>query len=296
MCLNPIYVKGQHFPCRKCIECLIQYSTEWTHRIMLESKKYEHNCFITLTYNEDNLPDKASLSKRDLQLFFKSLRKRLSGCAIRYFACGEYGSERGRPHYHAIIFNWVPDDLVFFRFDGDIPLYRSKTLEKIWKKGFSSVGFLTEKSVKYCSKYIQLGQNYKTSDKIPPFTLMSRRPGIALDCIPNSVYQDLSIYRNGKKYLAPRSFMKKFKEEFPELYELMKYKKLSLGQKLYSAYDNDIEGFDNARERLLEENYNNLSSLEARRKKFQKIFGEMLDNQFRPVLTFKQIIKSRKSD
>lgn len=47
------------------------------------------------------------LRKRDLQLFFKRLRKNLSkfsDAKIRYFAMGEYGPVHFRPHYHFLLF------------------------------------------------------------------------------------------------------------------------------------------------------------------------------------------------
>lgn len=47
------------------------------------------------------------LRKRDLQLFFKRLRKLLSAYGdekIRYFACGEYGPVHFRPHFHFLLF------------------------------------------------------------------------------------------------------------------------------------------------------------------------------------------------
>ena len=60
--------------------------------------------FLTLTYNDDNLPSDVGLHKDDLQRFFKRLRKALDTKKIRYFACGEYGDTTSRPHYHAIVF------------------------------------------------------------------------------------------------------------------------------------------------------------------------------------------------
>ena len=66
--------------------------------------------FITLTYNNENLPPGDELCKRDLQLFIKRLRKVNPG--IRYFAIGEYGEEGKRPHYHAVIFNLIDLGLI----------------------------------------------------------------------------------------------------------------------------------------------------------------------------------------
>ena len=57
-------------PCCKCAECLMQKSIEWSFRIMLESKDYKDNCFITLTYKDNPV----QLNKRDYQLFLKRLR------------------------------------------------------------------------------------------------------------------------------------------------------------------------------------------------------------------------------
>ena len=79
-----------------------------------EAKLHKENCFITLTYNNNNLPKYKSLVKKELQDFFKRLRKKY-GEGIRYYACGEYGPKGKRPHYHAIIFGWKPKDLKYFK-------------------------------------------------------------------------------------------------------------------------------------------------------------------------------------
>ena len=52
--------------------------------------------------------------KEELQLFLKRLRIRLTRRGvdhnIRYFACSEYGSKSGRPHYHMILWNYPDAD------------------------------------------------------------------------------------------------------------------------------------------------------------------------------------------
>ena len=67
-----------------------------------EASTHDHNCFLTLTYDEANLPRHGQLLKRDLQLFFKRLRKLMG--PFRYVACGEYGDLRRRPHFHVALF------------------------------------------------------------------------------------------------------------------------------------------------------------------------------------------------
>ena len=212
MCLNPIALKNRpiYVDCGKCIECCVKKSNAWAFRVMLESRLYMSNCMITLTYNEDNLPEGSSLSRRDLQLFLKRLRKKVG--KLRYFGCGEYGTRKGRPHYHLIIFGWCPQDLKFFCKDNKgSRLYRSKVLEECWTKGFSSVGELTFDSAKYCAIYMQK----KPKDgRLKPFLAMSRRPGLAHDALNKDWLLTDKVYCNGKYITIPRYFIDKFENDF----------------------------------------------------------------------------------
>lgn len=208
MCLYPLFIKGQKMPvpCGKCIECVISRSNEWAFRISNEASLYKENCFITLTYNEANLPQGGHLVKRDLQLFVKRLRKKLEPKHIRFFACGEYGSKGQRPHYHIIVFNYLPSDTSFFGYDKKHnKIFRSATIEKLWDKGFSSVGDVTFDSALYCAKYLQ--KLVKVDDKPKPFTLMSRKPAIGVISINSNNLLTDKIYANGKYIKLPRSYL-----------------------------------------------------------------------------------------
>ena len=105
-------------PCGKCIGCRLDYSRTWADRCMLESQYHKNNWFLTLTYDNDHLPEQRpgspvhSLQKRDMQLFMKRLRKRFPNDKIRFFGCGEYGSKSCRPHYHLLLFGVPFEDLV----------------------------------------------------------------------------------------------------------------------------------------------------------------------------------------
>lgn len=74
-------------------------------------------------------------------------------------------------------------------------------------------------------EYVALGLNR-------PFTLSSRRPGIALDVIPDTVFEYGDVYIDGFRRLAPRPFLKKFKELFPERYENLMFHKLKKASRL----------------------------------------------------------------
>ncbi len=194
--------------CGKCAECLAKRSKEWSFRIMDECSLYDKNCFLTLTYDNENLPENGTLRKKDFQDFMKRLRFHLEPSKVRFFACGEYGSKGLRPHYHAIIFGWCPDDLQYLKKDkSGAVIYRSPFLEKIWTFGFSSVGEVTLSSAKYCAKYMQK-LNTIPSDLEKPFTLMSNRPGIGFDKISSKLLSDGRLYRNGDSVSLPRYYKK----------------------------------------------------------------------------------------
>ena len=89
--------------------CLITKKQEWTLRLELEAKLHDFNSFVTLTYSDDNRPDNHSVSKRELQLFNKRLRKSLE-YSYKYYAVGEYGEKNGREHYHLILFGFPAFD------------------------------------------------------------------------------------------------------------------------------------------------------------------------------------------
>lgn len=236
MCLFPVKIKDPRFTdgevhppievaCGKCLECLQQKSNEWAHRIVDECKQHDQNCFVTLTYNEANKPVDGSVSRRELQLFLKRLRKAID-VPIRFFACGEYGKKALRPHYHVIVFGWWPDDAIFWERDSKgSDLFRSPTLEKVWPKGFSSVGHVTIDSAKYCAKYLQKMQKLP-KELMPPFTQMSLRPGIGYYSIDPRCLTADRVYHNGKSVKVPRYYLKVLEREGHDLTEFKERRQL----------------------------------------------------------------------
>lgn len=247
MCLFPVKLpnpKGTDFEplqvgCGKCIECLQQRSNEWAHRIVDECKQHSDNCFITLTYNPENLPSDGSVSRREVQLFMKRLRKFVYPVLVRYFACGEYGKKGGRPHYHLIIFGWKPSDLFFWQRDkSGVDLYRSPSVEKLWTKGFSSVGNVTLDTAKYCAKYLQK-LNKVSKSLTPAFTQMSLRPGIGFDAINAKSLTSDRIYHNGSYVHIPRYYLKVLERDGHDLEEF-KARRVLIG-KLKAVSPDDLK-------------------------------------------------------
>ena len=88
-------------PCGKCTGCLADESLMWSIRAYHESQEHMFNSFVTLTYDDEHLPPDHKIHKEHLQNFFKRARHSFK---FRYLACGEYGEQTRRPHYHALIF------------------------------------------------------------------------------------------------------------------------------------------------------------------------------------------------
>lgn len=202
--VNPVgkpFYEFDTIPCGRCIGCRLQRRKQWADRAVLELPYHDSNLFITLTYDDDHLPYAKgyandgsilmtpTLVKKDLQNFWKNLRRAFPEQKIRYLACGEYGTSvehTHRSHYHAIVFGLSLPDLVPFKKNelGDF-LYTSKTLENIWKKGFCLVGEATHESIGYVAGYVakkKYGKDaaiYEQLGIVPEFLTMSRKPGLA---------------------------------------------------------------------------------------------------------------------
>ena len=231
-------------PCGQCIGCRLEYSRGWAMRCVHEASLHKDNSFLTLTYNNENLPEDRSIYKSHLQLFIKRFRNAITE-RIRYFACGEYGDLRGRPHYHVIIFGYMPNDTVlleaskFRSFQSrwhsgeDFSIYKSSFIEKLWTKGFITVGNVSYESAAYVARYAtkkvtgkDAQQAYK--GKLPEFALMSRSPGIGSDWIAKyktDIYPKDYVTHKGQKLRPIRFYDERYKETNPKGFEEVKKKR-----------------------------------------------------------------------
>lgn len=231
-------------PCGKCIGCRLDKSREWALRCMMELQSNNGiACFLTLTYNESSVPityypdphtgealPGLTLRLDDLQRFWKRLRKSLPDVKIRYFACGEYGAESWRPHYHAIVFGYRPDDLVVKQVNDSSTYFTSASISRIWPAGNVVVAGVNFDTCAYVARYTAkkactLGDDfYKKFNMESPFLAMSRRPGIGwsfLEKHKNFLETD-KIYVSGSDPVdgkIPRSFVQKLEDADPDIYE-----------------------------------------------------------------------------
>lgn len=137
--------------CGQCIGCRIKKQNGWAVRAMCESQMHDQSWFITWTYADEHLPQYGSLNYRDVVLLNKRLRKKFG--SFRFFVAGEYGDSFGRCHWHSLNFGLRLPDLDFATGSGGKPIYRSKSLEDCWGKGFVYIGLVTPASARYCATY-----------------------------------------------------------------------------------------------------------------------------------------------
>ena len=238
-------------PCGRCVGCRLERSRQWAIRCVHEASLYSDNCFITLTYSDDHLPKDGSLHVDHFQKFMKRLRFRCQGFTavgdqfpIRFFHCGEYGEKFGRPHFHAILFNYDFPDKVLWTIRNGQNLYRSKILEELWPFGHSSVGSATFESAAYVARYIMKKQTgdlafYHYSDidfdtgevlntRKPEYTTMSRKPGIGkawFDRWSSDVFPSDEIIFRGKRMSVPRYYGDQYELISPDNYVTIKFKR-----------------------------------------------------------------------
>lgn len=245
-------------PCGQCIGCRLERSRQWALRCVHEASLHPSNCFITLTYDDDNLPKDAGLDVTHFQKFMKRLRKHFKGQKIRFFHCGEYGqcdpnnpkhlnqygiSKLGRPHYHALLFNCDFNDKQLISRKNDISLYTSGVLSKLWPKGFNTIGEVTFESAAYTARYItkkitgeeandhytRIYPNTGLVAKVQPeYITMSRRPGIAAEwfnTFQGDVYPKDYVTCRGRRITPPVFYDRMLEAEDPELLEKIKKKR-----------------------------------------------------------------------
>lgn len=211
----------REFDCGVCPECLRKKSNYWALKCTAQAKTMS-GMMITLTYDQyvrdssgniigERLPDDMSVHKRDVQLFIKRLRKYIeyygNGEKIKYLISAEYGKRTHRPHYHAIIFGYTFTDIVPYKKSkrGNM-IYKSATLNKIWKNGICTVDSININGAvaRYCTKYCM-----KDAGAADTFMVFSR--GIGDDYLLRN-FNGKNYYVDGRECAVPRMIWLKWCE------------------------------------------------------------------------------------
>lgn len=287
---------GQHFqvPCGKCSGCRRTQALNFATRCMHEASQHEYNSYITLTYDNEHLPKDLTLEHAHFVTFMKALRNTLSRegmsilsdenpsatlqcsygtsshplCKIlpilqpippRFYMGGEYGTLYGRPHYHAILFGIAfPDKTYHGRTKAGAKIYRSHTLERHWKRGYSSIGDVSFASAAYIARYVmkkRTGDNNKEQYEIidpetgeiyfkkKEYNQMSRNPGLGKTWFQryhnDYIHQDKIRLKDGREIKPPRYYDKQLKRLDRGIYDHTKHAREL--EQLANAHNNTPE-------------------------------------------------------
>lgn len=236
--------------CQKCLPCALHKAAQTGVRATDEIACYpDANLFITLTVSDEYLEEvfpNGEIQKRPFQLFMKRLQKRQKGIyeikhprtgkmvkPIRALYCGEYGEQTLRPHYHAIIFNWKPEDLTLMkslRQSKQYENYQSDLLEQLWPYGqihigeasFEASGYIARYTAK---KYLQQ-EDPRLKGKTEAFIEYPRGYGLGrltYDKRKEQMFNlDFKYVKKSKERFSSRGTDKPFKVAIPQYYNRLR--------------------------------------------------------------------------
>lgn len=199
MCIHPrTGPNGERLTCRKCWQCISNYQDLWVGKCIAESKTAVKTYVVNLTYGSDeymgtegNDMRAVTLCYPDVQLWLKRLRHQSTG-RLRFLAAGEYGDEKGRAHWHVLLFCESQTVIPNLRLDWRY-IHEGEKGQMIWPHGISFWQEVKDPAqVSYVCKYIQKDEGTETVYN----THVSKQPALGTDyftlCAKLHVDQGLS--------------------------------------------------------------------------------------------------------
>lgn len=144
MCINPRFLRsGIATPCHQCWQCRENRINDWVGRCIAEREISLTASVVVLTYGNGDTAESRFLRKSDITSYIKALRN--AGHKVRFFAVGEYGSKKGRSHWHVVLF-W----------QSKMPYreMRKNITDEYWPHGYSFWSTAEGASIRYVMKYI----------------------------------------------------------------------------------------------------------------------------------------------
>lgn len=200
MCVRPIQKRNKYgeivvtAQCRKCEQCVKARKRSYTGKILAEMTTAYRTFFVTLTYagGYDNVKAYV-INYKHFQNYLKKLRN--AGYNPRYLAVGEFGGDKGRAHFHAML---------FFQ-DSNIPDWKlDERIEcEFWEHG--KVQYELPRSKQGSAAYIM---DYLDKDNLAKSQLkFSTRPMLGetylLDMARKAAVAGVAIFQDGNRYTIP---------------------------------------------------------------------------------------------
>lgn len=213
MCINMRQLRlssglSAEVPCHTCWQCRADRVRNWTGKCLAESKTSVAVDFVTLSYcdqgskaahwiKEPVQPGYATeLHYEDVQKYLKRIRK--AGHSVRYVCAGEYGSRKGRAHWHIILFWQSPRPK-------RRKLYGNEWQDQFWHHGHVNYQRFDEAAAKYVCKYLLKWDTEQEQDRRTKFNF-SARPGIGFNWICDNwaqLHVDNQLAPQGPHYTFP---------------------------------------------------------------------------------------------
>ncbi|UPW40905.1 replication initiator protein [Sigmofec virus UA08Rod_6143] len=270
-------------PCNKCEGCMLARSYQWSMRCVCEAQSYTESYFLTLTYDNENLPDGSELNRTHITQFVKRLRWHFRHYKLKVFYCGEYGTHRHRPHYHMIVFG-LPlqkENVRLFLHSYSRkknPNYVSPKISDIWGKGLVTIGSFTDQSASYVAQYClkkQTREYYEfiKTKRVKPFIGASNRNALGFDFFQKSWFEIFTRgwFRLLEKSLRPlRYFVYLLKKHHPlEWFKFIELpRRIKMTKERLEYYRDRALHYENERNKALSRYYRErkiLRSLQERR-------------------------------
>jgi len=214
--------------CGKCEACILNRCNEWAMRCAHETEMHDESAFLTLSFHEKYIDHDYSLRRETFTNFIKRYRKWAYPKKLRYFQCGEYGTKRGRPHHHCLIWGHQFEDFFESKYSDDQQkhmIHRSRKLEELWGMGQCWIGEANYETAGYIAKYCTKNQTaseiekYSKLGRLGEFNTFSTRPPIGIpwfrrytsDCFPS----DTCII-NGFPHPVPKAYLRDYAKNHPE--------------------------------------------------------------------------------
>lgn len=254
---------GSHYRrCGVCAACLGHRVMQWSTRVRHEGMLHDHVSVLTLTYDDDHLPQDGSLVRSHLTQFIEKVRYRYRGQIVRFFGCGEYGEKSLRPHYHLILFGpEIVDKVPARKGKSGQVLYSSQLLDECWdNRGFVVCEEFHVQAAAYIAAYIMKKKDFDSDEngfyeavdpdgvisrRVAPFVTSSQRPAIGDSFFfkyRDSIYGPSGIVLDGKPCPPVKRYDELMRLHFPDEWENILYDRMviagrvDLAEKLRAAH------------------------------------------------------------
>lgn len=197
-------------PCRKCWACMKNKVNDLTGRALCEYSVSDWSAVLTLTYAPRAGQLRAEqIHKHDFQRFMKRFRRRLElddkkndrdGTTCRYITAGEYGSRKGRAHFHVLLFGKGFEPPFMYR-------KQKWTLDE-WPHGFTYADHITgERAIRYVTKYLVKGVHDQNKGKVrgEEWVTYSRKPMLGAEFVAGLALRqaEMGVLPYNLNYLPP---------------------------------------------------------------------------------------------